>query len=176
MTHGPLHGPAVAADQAARCAWQTTRVTPFGSTPFGRSCERARNLNIIETEDKGSGRQRGFMRALVVDDDDAFRTLLVALLAEVADVVAQAADGDVAVQLARDLRPDLIVMDITMPRMDGISAARAILAVRPRARIVFLSGTETAKKLSEASAYGVVIEKNVIDLRPELLAAAAKAP
>jgi CheY-like chemotaxis protein len=130
MTHGPLHWPAVAADQAARCAWQTTRVTPFGSTPFGRSCERARNLNIIETEDKGSGRQRGFMRALVVDDDDAFRTLVVALLAEVADVVEQAADGDVAVQLARDLRPDLIVMDITMPRMDGISAARAILAVQ----------------------------------------------
>jgi hypothetical protein len=41
---------------------------------------------------------------------------------------------------------------------------------------VFLSGTETAKKLSEASAYGVVIGKNVIDLRAELLAAAAKAP
>jgi CheY-like chemotaxis protein len=72
------------------------------------------------------------MRALVVDDDDAFRTLVVALLAEVADVVEQAADGDVAVQLARDLRPDLIVMDITMPRMHGISAARAILAVHPR--------------------------------------------
>jgi CheY-like chemotaxis protein len=116
------------------------------------------------------------MRALVVDDDDAFRTLVVALLAGVADVVEQAADGDVALQLAPDLRPDLIVMDITMPRMDGISAARAILAVHPRANIVFLSSTETAKKLSEASAYGVVIGKNVIDLRAELLAAAAKAP
>ena len=116
------------------------------------------------------------MRALVVDDDDAFRTLVVALLAEVADVVEQAADGDVALQLARDLRPDLIVMDITMPRMDGITAARAILAVHPTARIVFLSGTETVKKLSEASAYGVVIEKNVIDLRAVMLAAAAKAP
>jgi DNA-binding NarL/FixJ family response regulator len=116
------------------------------------------------------------MRALVVDDDDAFRTLVVALLAEVADVVEQAADGDVALQLARDLRPDLVVMDITMPRMDGISAAQAILQVHPRARVVFLSGTETAKKLSEASDYGVVIEKNVIDLRAELLAAAAKAP
>jgi CheY-like chemotaxis protein len=62
------------------------------------------------------------MRALVVDDDDAFRTLVVALLAEVADVVEQAADGDVAVQLARDLRPDLIVMDITMPRI-GVSGS-----------------------------------------------------
>ena len=84
----------------------------------------------------------------------------------------QAADGRLAIQLARDLRPDLVVMDITMPRMDGISAARAILQTHPSARIVFLSGTETAKKLSEASAYGVVIEKNVIDLRAELCAAA----
>ena len=113
------------------------------------------------------------MRALVVDDNDAFRTLVVALLGDVADVVEQAADGQVAVQLARDLRPDLVVMDITMPRMDGISAARAILDVYPSVRFVFLSGTETAKKLSEASAYGVVIEKNVTDLRAELHAAAA---
>jgi CheY-like chemotaxis protein len=113
------------------------------------------------------------MRALVVDDNDAFRTLVVALLRDVADVVEQAADGQVAVQLARDLRPDLVVMDITMPRMDGISAARAILDVHPSARVVFLSGTETAKKLSEASEYGVVIEKNVTDLRAELHAAAA---
>ena len=41
---------------------------------------------------------------------------------------------------------------------------------------MFLTGTETANKLSQASAYGVVIEKNVIDLRAELLAAAGKAP
>jgi len=69
----------------------------------------------------------------------------------IADVVEQAADGQVAVPLVRDLRPDLVVMDITVPRMDGISAARAILDVHPSARFVFLSGTETAKKLSEAS-------------------------
>jgi two-component system, response regulator PdtaR len=113
------------------------------------------------------------MRALVVDDDDAFRTLVVALLGEIAEVVEQAADGEVALQLARDLRPDLIVMDITMPRMDGIAAARAILRSSPSARIVFLSGTETAQKLSDASAYGVVVEKSVPDLRATLYAAAA---
>jgi CheY-like chemotaxis protein len=113
------------------------------------------------------------MRALVVDDNEEFRTLVVALLAEVADVVEQAADGDVAVHLARGLRPDLVVMDITMPRLDGISAARAIRRVHPAVRIVFLSGTETPKKLAEASSYGVVIEKTVPDLRAELYAAAA---
>jgi CheY-like chemotaxis protein len=112
-------------------------------------------------------------RALVVDDNDAFRTLIVALIKEVADVVEQAADGDVAVALVRSLQPELIVLDISMPRLDGISAAKEILRVDPQARIIFLSGTETAQKLAEASAYGVVIEKNVGNLRRELLDAAA---
>lgn len=108
------------------------------------------------------------MRALVVDDDDAFRTLVSVLLRDLADIVEQAADGETALQLARDLRPDLIVMDITMPRMDGIATARAILKDQPSARIVFLSGTETDTKLAEASAYGVVVKKTVTDLGKEL--------
>jgi hypothetical protein len=83
------------------------------------------------------------MRAPVVDDDDAFRTLIVALLADVADVVEQGADGKVATQLAHDYVP------------------------------ISSSGTETTNKLSEASAYGVVIGKNVTALRAELYAAAA---
>jgi two-component system, response regulator PdtaR len=62
------------------------------------------------------------MRALVVDDNDAFRALVSALLRDLAAVVEQAADGETALHLARDLRPDLIVMDVTMPRMDGITA------------------------------------------------------
>jgi response regulator NasT len=96
---------------------------------------------------------------------------VVALLRDVAAVVEQAADGDTAVRLARELRPDIVVMDISMPRLDGISAARAIQLATPSARIVFLSGTETQQKLREASAYGTVIEKQVADLRAELRAA-----
>jgi len=112
------------------------------------------------------------MRALVVDDNDAFRTLVAVVLRECADVVEQAADGETALRLAQELRPDLIVMDISMPRMDGVSAARAILARQPKTRIVFISGTETAAKLAEASTYGVVIEKHIADLREQLLAVA----
>jgi CheY-like chemotaxis protein len=131
------------------------------------------NLDIIGTKGKVCDGRGLIMRALVVDDNDTFRTLVATLLAEFADVVEQAADGDVALHLALDMRPELIVMDITMPRMDGISAARAILRVHSNARIIFLSGTETAQKLSEASTYGVVIDKDVNDLRAELHAAAA---
>ena len=52
-----------------------------------------------------TGSRSNERRALVVDDNDAFRTLVVALLKGVADVVERAADGEVALQLARDLRP-----------------------------------------------------------------------
>jgi two-component system, chemotaxis family, protein-glutamate methylesterase/glutaminase len=84
------------------------------------------------------------VRALVVDDNEPFRVLVVALLRDVAAVVEQAPDGDTAVRMARELRPDIVVMDISMPRLDGISAARAIQLAVPSARIVFLSGTRDA--------------------------------
>jgi CheY-like chemotaxis protein len=127
-------------------------------------------VNILRV---GAGLPGGrvVVRALVVDDNEPFRVLVVALLRDVAAVVEQAADGDTAVRIASELRPDIVVMDISMPRLDGISAARAIQLAVPLARIVFLSGTETQQKLREASAYGTVIEKHVADLRAELRAA-----
>jgi CheY-like chemotaxis protein len=110
------------------------------------------------------------VRALVVDDDEAFRVLVAAVLRGVAVVVEQASDGETAVRMARELRPDIVVMDISMPRMDGITAARAIQAAVPSASIVFVSGTETQQKLREASVYGAVVEKHVADLEAELRA------
>ena len=67
----------------------------------------------------------------------------------------------------------MIVMDISMPGWMGSRRGEAILEVHPSARIVFRSGTDAAKKQSEACAYGVVVEKNVTNLRAELHAAAA---
>jgi CheY-like chemotaxis protein len=98
------------------------------------------------------------VRALVVDDNEAFRVLVAAVLRGVAVVVEQTSDGETAVRMARELRPDIVVMDISMPGMDGITAARAIQAALPSARIVFVSGTETQQKLREASVYGAVVE------------------
>ena len=115
------------------------------------------------------------LRLLVVDDNEPFRVLVAALLRDVAGVVEQAADGDTAVRMARELRPDIVVIDISMPRLDGISAARAIQAAVPSTRIVFVSGTETEQKLREASVYGRVIEKRVADLPAELRAALRQA-
>jgi DNA-binding NarL/FixJ family response regulator len=70
------------------------------------------------------------IRVLVADDQPAVRAGLVMILAAADDVevVAEAADGEEAVARARDLRPDVALMDVRMPRLDGIGATAAIVA------------------------------------------------
>jgi two-component system chemotaxis response regulator CheB len=83
------------------------------------------------------------IRVLVVDDSPTMRDLLVAILASDpgVSVVATASDGDEAVEKTVDLRPDLITMDIRMPRYDGVAAIRAIMRKQPTPIVVLCSGS-----------------------------------
>ena len=81
------------------------------------------------------------LRVMVADDHPLFRDGLRALLGGAAqlELVGEAEDGDRAVSMAADLRPDVVLMDLRMPGRNGIDATRAILAARPATAILVLS-------------------------------------
>jgi DNA-binding NarL/FixJ family response regulator len=78
---------------------------------------------------------------LVADDDPVVREGLVAILDDQDDieVVGEAADGQAAIELVRQLRPRVVLMDVRMPRLDGIEATRQIKRFLPGVAIIFLT-------------------------------------
>jgi len=94
---------------------------------------------------------------LVVDDHDMFRRGLVRLLQdEGIDVVGEASGGRAAVRLTAELRPEVVLMDLSMPDVDGLEATRRILAGDSGARVVVLSVSEDDDAIIEALVAGAV--------------------
>ena len=77
---------------------------------------------------------------LIVDDAEFMRVMLREIVEDMGlTVVGEAADGSEAVDLYRHLRPDLVLLDITMPQMDGTEALRAIMDLHPEAAVVMIT-------------------------------------
>ena len=105
------------------------------------------------------------LRIMVVDDDEMVRSSTCGLLQTYPDieVVCEAADGAEAVTKAREYRPDVIVMDITMPTMNGLEATRIIKRDTPGIQIVVVSGQDAHREALSAGASGYVLKTQVAD-------------
>lgn len=85
-------------------------------------------------------------QVLIVDDSSMMRKLITRTLTSIdCDIVGQASNGAEAVELYKELKPDLVTMDITMRGMDGFETARAIIEFDDQAKILFLSNLDDDK-------------------------------
>ncbi|MFC5678033.1 response regulator [Aeromicrobium endophyticum] len=112
---------------------------------------------------------------LLVDDHQLVRAGLVALVDSTDDlaVVGQAADGREAVRAAGVLQPDVVLMDLSMPVMDGVEATRQLVAAMPDVRIVVLTSFSDQGRVADALAAGA-IGYLLKDCEPEQLLAAIR--
>lgn len=98
------------------------------------------------------------LRVLLVDDDLAFAELIKCVLTlDGAEVLGHALDGAEGVELAHELEPDVVLMDVRMPRMDGLEATRRILEAVPEARVLVVSSStdpDDVERAREAGADG----------------------
>jgi len=113
---------------------------------------------------------------LIVDDHFIVRKGFLALLSECDDlfVVGEAVDGNEAVDLAATLRPDVVLMDLMMPVLDGVAATRAILDRQPETRIVVMTSAAGYQRVLEAVRAGALGYLAKSATQAELLAAVRK--
>ncbi|MCW4459459.1 response regulator transcription factor [Microbacterium sp. MPKO10] len=116
------------------------------------------------------------IRILLVDDQDLMRLGLAMVLGDVPDfaIVGEASDGESGVARARELKPDVILMDVRMPGADGIEATRRIIAERPETKVIILTTfdlDEYAFSGLNAGASGFLVK----DAPPDQLSAAVRA-
>lgn len=89
---------------------------------------------------------------LIADGDDSFRELMRRHLECGVEVIGDVSDGDEAVRLARRLRPDVVLMAMTMPRIGGLEAARRIKADRAETKVVLLTSRGSPRRVVHADA------------------------
>jgi CheY-like chemotaxis protein len=112
------------------------------------------------------------VRVLIVDDDEVFAKSLESRLHDEGsvEVVARATRGTDALRLARELQPDVVVMDIAMPRMDGLTAARRLRKTCPGVRVMMLTGSDIVADQNRAREVGAqYFRKDALDALAQAL-------
>ena len=109
-------------------------------------------------------------RILVAEDEALIRLDLVEMLTEAGyEVVAQAANGVQAIALAKEFLPDLAILDVKMPELDGISAAEQIIEIAPVLMLTAFSQKELVERARDAGVMAYVVKPfNIDDLTPAI--------
>lgn len=108
------------------------------------------------------------MKLLIVEDNAPMRALTRRMVGDLADHISECSDGDEALAAYAAERPDWVLMDIEMKRMNGIAATRQLLAAFPEARVVIVTNyaDEPLRAAAKAAgACGYVLKENLIEVR-----------
>jgi len=138
-----------------------SRPLPGGEVAAWIAAERTRTglSNVLAT-----ALPPGVRGVLLVEDDRSLRTMLRMTLEAHGgfEIVAEAADGRQAIALARYFQPDVVLLDLAMPRLGGLEALPLLLAVAPRTQVIVLSGMESRDVEMDAIEHGAVgyLQKN----------------
>jgi DNA-binding NarL/FixJ family response regulator len=125
----------------------------------GLLCLGLSNLSVTSGfRSEGAYLATSSVRVLVVDDYEPFRRFFCSTLRRKVDlqIIGEAADGLEAVQKAEELQPDMIVLDLGLPTLNGIEAARRIREVSPKSKIVFVTLESSAEVVQEAFSSGAL--------------------
>jgi DNA-binding NarL/FixJ family response regulator len=112
------------------------------------------------------------LRILVVEDYAPFRQAVRSLLQERDFSLMEAADGSEAIEIAKELQPDLVLFDVGLPKLNGIESAREVRSHVPNAKIIFVTQESSAEVIRETfllGAQGYVHKQNALtDLLPAI--------
>lgn len=144
------------------------------------ACGRSSRQNVSHdvSQHRVTGRPEKPRRVLVAEDEALIRLDLAEMLRDEGyEVVGEAGDGQEAVELAESLRPDLVIMDVKMPRRDGIDAAAEIASKRiaPIVILTAFSQRELVERARDAGAMAYLVKPfNVTDLVPAIEVAVSR--
>ena len=113
---------------------------------------------LAKANHPGNDRRGSWIPVLVVDDNEPFRAFVRATLSTRPElqIISEASDGLEAVQKALELQPALIVLDIGLPGLNGLEAARRIRELSPKSKILFLSQESSADVIQAALCLGAL--------------------
>ena len=111
------------------------------------------------------------MKVMIVDDHAGVRTMIRQLLAAPGDSFIECGTGEEAVNAARDFKPDYVTMDVRLPDLSGLEAARVIRAIHPPCRLIIVTSYDQPflrQTASEVGAIAYVLKDNLAELRSVL--------